>query len=619
MSSSTVYDVKVRYALDDKATKPAGDMARGFDRASKSAMTLQGAMAGIALAGGAMYGVKKVLIDFNSEIDQMKIGMTTILNMQLKKPWDEARGSADKLMVRFQELAKKSPATTKDFMQMANALTPVIASMGGGVDKIEKLTQGTVLAGLATGTRADVAALDVKQMLLGNVTERDMMANQLIAAKGMTKEAFNDLDAAARGSMVESMLQDPALLKAADEFGKSFAGQVSTFQDQLQMALGSVGRPLMQALTTEVQRWNVWIEKHPRTIANIASKLGGMIKNTFQFVGKVVGWLVEHRETLFSIGKIFVAFKGAQIATGLVGGFARGISNFTETIKSSAGKIDKSIAGPTGLVSGFSRLGSIISGAAGLLPGFVGLAMVVHELWSNIDKRPKGFGVGDAYTEALAEIGPATSRYGELKGMVGNKLPPNRFGGYMGIGADMFSGDQDLYNRLSTELDSIQNKLGSPEIWGAALKQMDEIAAKRGDKLNKDLSIEDIRGGYLASADYKTDEEWRVMNLHGQKLDEGTMELIAAVKSFRDVLTEGQRIEAFKYAYPEQFGVPTEKKKEEESKWGAPGAGASPKINVTIHRIEVAADDPDRFVFGMVKALKNVSRNPTQAASAIGD
>lgn len=42
-----------------------------------------------------------------------------------------------------------------------------------------------------------------------------------------------------------------------------------------------------------------------------------------------------------------------------------------------------------------------------------------------------------------------------------------------------------------------------------------------------------------------------------------------------------------------------------------------PKINVTINRIEVATDDPDRFVMRMVGAFRNAAKNPSGIGSSL--
>jgi hypothetical protein len=42
-----------------------------------------------------------------------------------------------------------------------------------------------------------------------------------------------------------------------------------------------------------------------------------------------------------------------------------------------------------------------------------------------------------------------------------------------------------------------------------------------------------------------------------------------------------------------------------------------PKVNVTIQRIEVQSDDPDRMAFGLVSAFRDAAKNPSAAISAM--
>lgn len=618
MSASTIYDVKVRYTLDDKAGKGAKALAGEMDRAGKSASTLSGALAGIGLAGAFMAG-KKLLIDFNSEIDQMKIGMTTIINMQLKKPWEEASKAADGLFVKFQELAKKSPATTKDFMTMAAAITPVITSLGGGIDKIEKLTQGAVLAGIATGTRADVAALDIKQMLMGTVTERDMMAQQLISSTGMTKEAFNDLDAAARGSMVENLLQSPSLLKAADEFGASFAGQVAAFTDQLQIGLGVVGKPLMAAMGQEVKKWNDWIEKHPRTIARISKEIGTFLKDSFEFISKSVGWLVEHRDTIMAIGKTFLVFKGASLATGLIGDAAKGIGGFVESLKKGGNSITNLFSsglGGGGITGGFNALSKALTGIGGAVPALALLATAAGELWGiftqhNNDEKAKSLRM--SFDEALGETGTSARRLGEIEKM----FAPKYVNGVASSEAEALKkSDFEKYTRLITEKQTLENKFKDPALLGAFIRGMDEARKKAGMHGLKDMSYQDFIEHGKTGLSFSMFEKLYADSADAKDILSNLNETLQRF----GMIDKATKWDAFRLAFPDQFpGYKPDAAKTELSNWKDPGAGEKTDVKVTIHRIEVASDDPDRFVFGMVNAFSKMAKNPTQAASAIGD
>lgn len=611
-SSSTVYDVRIKYALDDKASGGASGMARQFDKANTSASNLKGTLIAIAAAAtGAFVLGKRSLVDYNSEIDQARIGMTTIMTMQLKKPWDEASKSADKLFNKFQDLAKKSPATTKDFIEMGNALTPMIAMMGGDTDKIAKLTQGTITAALATGTRSDVAALDVKQMLAGTVSMRDMMANQLLSAGGIDKTAFNAMGGAARAAMTEKLLSDPALLRAADEFGKSFAGQVSTFQDQLQIALGTVGRPLMVAMTAEVQKWNNWIEKHPKTIARISAQLGDMVKRSFTFIKSAAGFLVDNRDTIFAIGKLFLIFKGTQMAQGLIGGFVSGIRNFTDIIKNSGNGFKGVMDGSKGLIAGIGAVGKSALMAA---PQIALLGAVAWEVGGRLNdwltgdddrkkkNRQTASGLNDL-DESLGEVTTWSKRLKEIDERdKAGKLTPE----------------------MKTERYNLQSHFSDPAIMGPIIRNLDDQYRKLNPKAQN--SLRDM--GYQEFSNNGNGVINLVKDMQTNAWVDGTTSVDAAVKfanltdaikSLDTNMSLFNRGEIYQQAFPDQFAPQSVGTDDTSKGWKDPLAGAAAKVNVTIQKIEVASDDPDRFVFGMVQSFKKIASNPTQAASALGD
>lgn len=71
-----------------------------------------------------------------------------------------------------------------------------------------------------------------------------------------------------------------------------------------------------------------------------------------------------------------------------------------------------------------------------------------------------------------------------------------------------------------------------------------------------------------------------------------------------------------KNAWADRWGDPQSKPEVQDmSKWINPPGKSD--VNVTIQKIEVASDDPDRFVHGVVSAAEQIANNPTQAQSVI--
>lgn len=590
--NSTVYDVKVRYALDDKASKGFGGIASAADKASNSAFSLKGAL--MAVGGVAALGkAKSMLIDFNSEIDQMKIGLSTVMQMQLHIPFAKANKEADKLFDTFQQMAKKSPATTKDFMEMANAIAPGVALAGGGPDKLAKLTQGAVTASIALGERADVVALDIKQMLAGTVGMKDRTAMQLLGGMGMEHTDFNKKSGSERAGLVEKMLSQEALQHAADQFGDSFKGQISTIQDQLEISLGQVGKPLMASITDEVRKMNGWIEKHPKMIQEYVTKFGNMIKGAFDFVKNVAGWLVDNREILFTIGKTFLVFKGINMGVSLVKSFKDSIGGMVGTMQTAVGSLKSAFGagGGEGALGGFGRLGSILSaagpviGGLTLFSGALSVATQLMDLHAEDDKKARAAQM--SLHEAVEDFPDLQKRRKDLQdslsGKDGMRLP------------------SEMQSRYQTELESIQNKLFDPEKMGEVLKKISEESKTHG---GSDFSM-------LTSEQMRKPEVFIPSMFDSKDADKSaqiTNEVLDFFKTFNGVNSQ-VREEALKYAFPEQFGTPTKKDTvAPDSSWKP---GSSKDINVTIQKIEVASEDPDRFVFGIAKLSENAAKHPT--------
>lgn len=601
--NSTIYDVRVRYAIDgDRASGGLRDIARHADKASEGVFSLKHAMEALAIKEVFHLG-KEALIDFNSEMDSLRIGLSTVMNMNLHMPIEKANKEADKLFDTFQALAKKSPLTTKDFADMANMIAPAIALAGGGPDKLAKITAGALTAGLAYGQRADIVGLDVTEMMMGNVTKRNRLGNQLLGSIGMEHGEFNKKSASERATLVEKMFSQEGLKKAADRFGETFKGQTSTLKDNLQIALGQVGMPLMQALTGEVKKWNAWIEKHPKLIAETISHIGDMIKDAFAFVQKAAGWLFDNRELFLTLGKTFLVFKGAQLGANVFKKFADGIGNLTENFKTAGTSIVGLFtgAGGGGITGAFSSLTGVLTGVGGVIPAlglFVGglqIAFDVLNTHSEADKKAKDFHL--EMHEAVGEFPALGSRKSFLESSLAGKNP------MMGPLSD------EMKDRFSTELESVSGKFNDHQKLGEAIKSMGDANKKAGGASFADLSMEGFR---------HLDRQIN-MNSFAMGDETGNKQFADDMHTISDRLNKmpmEELLDVLKYVNPDQFGKPDLAAPKAEEPWKNLGPDKS-NINVTIQKIEVASEDPDRFVFGLAKIGEQATKHPTQSQHTI--
>lgn len=597
-STSTVYDVKVKYSLDDKASAGVKGIASATDKAAQSAFSLKGALAavgGVALLKGA----KESLIDFNSEVEQMKISMTAVMQMQLHMPFKKASEEADKLFKTFQELAKKSPATTKDFMEMANAIAPAVALAGGGPGKLAKLTQGGVLASLAFGERADVVGRDIKQMLAGTVGVKDPLAMQLLGSKNIDHKDFNQFSAKKRAETTESLLGDNQALKDASErMGESFAGQTSTLKDQLQITLGEVGKPLMEDITAEVKKWNTWIEKHPKLIREWVTSFSNGLRSGFEFLKSVASFFIENRDLLMGLAKTFVIFKGAQMAGNIFTKFTQGISGLADSMAKGVTAISGGVGGLTSAFGGLTGIakGLVTNVVPALFAFQTGLEIASHFLGVRNENEKKARDNAITLNEATGEIPGMRARLPILQKMISTA-----------------KSDEDKA-RFQTEFDTLHKKAYDAETTGIALRKIHEASIGKKDASgNTAISIKDTPLEYMTVKN--------ILNHLPDTFDRSNVaENTKIMKGIESILQssfesgEKFRLEVLKYAFPEQFGMPTPKETVPEPAW----KGVDTKdVNVTIHKVEVASEDPDRFVFGLVRMADQALKHSTQSQHTI--
>lgn len=608
--SSTVYDIRLKYSADDSASGKLNNIGRAADRANNSGLNLRNTLVAIGGSAGLVAG-KKLLVDYNVQMEKMKVGMGAVLAMQMKKPFSEARKEADMLILRLQEVAKKSPGTTKEFAEMANQIAPMVALMGGGIDKIQSMSAGAVIAAQATGTRADSAAMDIKQMLAGKVGGRDMMANQLIASQGLSLEQFNALSGKERATLTEKALNDPALKKAADEFGASFEGTMSTFQDGMAIAFGKIGLPLMKDITKEVSKWNTWIERNPVKIAMFSKMLTNGLSKTFEFLKSTAEFFVNHSETLITIAKAFAIFKVGSIVGASLNSITSGLTNFGRGLaeaRSGFATLLSGGAGSGGLVKGFMSL----MGALGpVTMALGGLAAAAYALWnifgdkSNEERKKNKDFVMTAFGEDIMKDQDRRSKLKTMQEQLDFERRIAQRDGHEGYDRNGKAIAPQM-DRVLTEIENIKKRQESPERQAQAAQALRAIYENGGSEFMSD--------------DFKVDAErlrrfGKSGGIPAQALS--AMRALAGrdpnARNYTELDTSLDLSKYHRLAYPDQYAkeadpMATEWKDIDPEKTN---------VNITINKIEVASDDPDRFVFGAVKAFEKAAKNPTQAATTI--
>ena len=517
------------------------------------------------------------------------------------------------MFASLQKRAKSLPGTTQEYARFAGMVTQPIIDAGLGMKDLEDLTVNSVVAAKALGVEAEVAARDIDQALRGQFHSTDVFTGKILGSVGFKGEEgrakFNAMSSGDRASTLKAALMQKQLTQLAEAQGKTFTGILSTFQDTLQQTLGKVGMPLFKAITAELQKWNAWADANADKIDAWARDMGEALVTGFGYVKDAIGFLVDHKDELIAIAKVWLAVKAGQSIASLGTGIA-GL----------AGKAGKNVTGWKGLAGAAGPLA-----AAGMVGWEIGSALRGTELGSGIESLAEGAarlaGVwNDAAAEQerkfqqiqreMAELHNATKARADAakaQGVKGAKATL-AYTNLMGVSDVTANKGNDLADAARFREKWMGGNLGTVMDQAAAgfyqartgmLEQRAELAATTTDTM-------------LAQAMASLTDAQRA----GIDVEKTTQDVMARMVQALagGPGTGGPRV----LTYEEVLGlVRAAAGADEGGKPGGKAIKAPGKVNVTIQRIEVKSDDPDRFAFGLVEALRDVAKNPSGAAAAI--
>lgn len=612
--STTQYKVDIVYDLK-------GNAQRGLQNLKTQAAATNAGFGGLRstlalLGGGAVFAAAgKAFIGFNRDVDRLKIGLSTVISMNMHKPFALAQAASEKLFQTFQKMAADSPATTKDFVEMANMISSGVMQAGLGLKGLESITQGAILASSALGAKPEMLALDVQQMLAGTVAIRDRYARQLLVGIGVTDyKAFNKKSAAERGALTQKAFTSPALMEAGKAFGSSFEGVTSTLKDNLEITLGKVGLPLFKAITEEVKGWNKWVTDNPTKIANMASTLSDGLKSAFMFVkdmataifpilqstmsviGGVLSFAANHKDTLIDLVKGLMVYKGITLGFGA----ARGAGNFMSQIANPFKELAAGLKGGNGLIPAIS---SVSGGLLGLLGPIALLGTAMFGLFSfmtrETEDQKREAARLRAERELAANMKGALSRENAMRERLSNISikdinDPEFLKKYPG--AQSLKTELDGYVQARKEM---ENKTIEKAISEGMVREELGPGGRR-------LFISNQGVGGLGTAELMKE----VQGIFARRYSEELKAHLAAGGAGGMPMNASAGRGGMMYGanYWENLLNTTPEDLYKTSQDIKPV-----DVKVTINKIEVYSDDPDRFVHQAVNSFEEIVRNPTAA------
>jgi hypothetical protein len=596
---TTVYDVAIRYEVEDKASHGLEGMAKHAENAERHTMGLKEglvALGEVFLVGEAFHKGKELFIDWNREIQNMRIqGAAMLQANDLAKTWDQATISAGKMVDEFNRFAVTSPVTTRELEGMANGVSTAVAQAGGGIKDIVNVTEQGIIAAKAFGMESSMAALQISEAISRGAHVRERFTATLIKTQNMTLEEFNKLDPTKRVALIEKALNSPAMKNAARAFGDSWDGVWSTLQDKVEITFGHAGHQMFMAIAGEVKAINVWLTDNDALVEQWGAKLGMYLKEGFSHVRSAVAFLVEHKDTLLKVGEVWAASKilgnmGAFSGAGIAGG-AGGMGAFF-------GGAKMGLLGTPGQSANLS-LGQVLGGAASSV--FLSKYLGADKLQSTVT----------GLTGALSTLpGPLGLLGSALNGLV--------------LAIEYAENELDKSHREQVEKTAEQGAIMSALKEAVKNDAFIDMALNGKNQMTREVGA--------AQADITLGKIVEEVHAAGAYTKDAQLDMVKMSQYLAGIGIQGETqsqylkiaADAFKYfgagsgATPEglynRLGI---KYTDFDSEDGKRKVKKPTPINVTIQKIEVASEDPDRFAMGLSRSFRKLNQNPTAAVDAL--
>ncbi len=290
---------------------------------------------GLAVAGyfGAR-AAKGALIDFNSTVEDTRNQIAGMMALATQTDLQDNFAQADKTLESLRQRAAKLPGTTQEYATMLGMITQPVLDAKLGMQDLEDITVGAVVAAKALGVESEVAARDIDQAIRGQFKSVDQLTGKLLGAAGFKGEAgrakFNALSAEKRAETLKQALTQKQIVQLAEAQGNTFSGVMSTLQDALQQFFGKVGLPLFKAIGEQVKAWVQWFEDNKEAVDEFARSVAEVLSTAFGVLKTAIGVVVDLlsiifsnstllRATLIALGAVMVAFAVKAAAAWIVG------------------------------------------------------------------------------------------------------------------------------------------------------------------------------------------------------------------------------------------------------------------------------------------------------------
>lgn len=632
---STVYDIRLRYLLEDKASKGLDNIDRGAARAARSTGSLSGMLGTLGAIAAGGFGIRaagKALIGFNSGVEDTKLQIAGMLALTKKTNLTDELKRADRVFANLQRRANTLPGTTAEYARFAGMITQPIMDAGLSMKDLEDLTVNSVVAAKSLREEAGVAARDIDQALRGQFRSTDPFAGKVLGSIGYKGEEgrsrYNALSATDRAQELKRALMQKQWGQLAAAQGQTFSGVLSTFQDTLEQTLGKIGLPLFKAITEELKRWNVWAQANSAKLDAWGKDIASALVDGFGYVKSVVSFLIDHKADLIAWAKVLLALKAGQMVGNLGSSLVGGAGGLGAPIKGVGGAMGA--AGPVAAAAMIGwQIGRQLDEATGIGETLMKPVARLAGVWSDAaEEQDQKFKEIKKAMDHMAKRYQQEAQLGRnMKGAAATDAAA-RLRGATDVASDNANDLSDAMRRNTiSNLNPLSNKGRNRKRYlfdmytPGAMEAMGGLEGHRAALETKYKTAVSSTDALLAQAMNRLTEEQR----RGIDVEQTTQAVMSAMIQQLSGVRQMGTVFGVPYGDPTKRALTADEvmaivrsANDLDASGNPRGKIKTPgKVNVTIQRIEVKSDDPDRFAFGLVEAFDDIARNPSGAMAAI--
>lgn len=337
--AKTIYEIDINYNFKN-AQSIATDfnqVANAAQNAEKKVIGFGGSLGGLAKYVGIGFLLnqgKKAFIDFNSELEQVGIATTTMIESIFRTTHDQSVKLAKSTRDELARFSRAAPGGMEDYFKGFQTLAPGLAHAKMTLSQMITMSENLTAASQVRGMGGQELLDQLRRAFINPKNVRNAGAlSGFLSLGGSSVQEFRKMSDEKRIQTANKIALSRPFKNALAEQAESFDALWDSAKNSAQFAFAKIGEKLFITLKKSVSDFNKWFDKNEDAIIKWADDFSKTLVKGFNAIESSLQWIFANKDTLLSIAEAFVAFK-------IVGSIGGGIGKVTDNLSNLASKVN---------------------------------------------------------------------------------------------------------------------------------------------------------------------------------------------------------------------------------------------------------------------------------------